>query len=78
MSDPHAETREIALAVYRDEYTGGVQLNIENEMGGFRLHGPKFVGRSVLLLRHVLDARDVKEIRGYLAQFDGGGDVSDE
>jgi len=63
-------TDEIALTVCRDELTGGMQLEIGDERGGFRIAGPKFSGNSVVLFRAPLDDRARREIRRYLDKVD--------
>lgn len=45
---------DLAINVYRDNYTGGTQIAIEDEDGGYRLAGPKFIGKSELLKRAIL------------------------
>jgi hypothetical protein len=37
---------------------------------GYRIFGPKFLGSGELIKRHVLDERDVREIREYLDKFE--------
>lgn len=49
----------------------GLQLSIshvdEHDVGdGYRIFGPKFLGDSDLVVRHVIDERDAREIRAYL------------
>lgn len=61
----------VSLNVYRCALTGSLQLSVDFERPdesshGYRLFGEKFVGRSERLRRHVLDERDVKELRSYL------------
>ena len=50
---------------------GGLQLSINLDTAdggghGYRIHGPKYSGGSTILLKHVLDERDIREIRQYL------------
>lgn len=59
---------EIYLTVDRDKLTGGTQISINDDNGGYRIAGPKYCGMSVTIKRHVLTKRDVEEIRSYLKQ----------
>ena len=59
---------EIYLTVDRDEITGGTQISINDDNGGYRIAGPKYCGMSKTIKRHVLTKRDVEEIRSYLKQ----------
>ena len=61
----------VALEVWRDHCTGQLQLAIDDGTGGYRIAGPSFCGDSKMLLRHVLNERDVTEIRHYLERTDG-------
>lgn len=50
---------------------GSLQLSIntEDEDGGghgYRIHGPKYDGRSKTIIRHILTKRDAEEIKRYL------------
>ena len=54
----------VYLSVDRDKLTGGIQLSIDDENGGYRIAGPKYCGMSVSLLEHHLDARDIAELVG--------------
>lgn len=45
-----------------------LQLSIDDEDGGYRLHGPKFNGSSRPLIQHRLTARDCDELEQYIAQ----------
>lgn len=56
----------VYLSVDRDRLTGGIQLSINDEGGGYRIKGPKYCGESVSLLEHHLDERDVAELSSYL------------
>lgn len=58
----------VTLEVSRRSTPGGLQLSI-NLKGehGYRIAGPKFDGTGTVLLEHVLNARDIDEIRSYLA-----------
>jgi hypothetical protein len=58
--------KSIKIEVYEDGWTGGLQLSIGDENGGYRLAGPKFNGSGKCLLSKTLDARDVEEIRSYI------------
>lgn len=54
---------------------GGLQVSIgvqdDDGVGhGYRLAGPKYLGNSESVLEIKLDARDVEEIRSYLALWD--------
>lgn len=56
---------------------GGRRLNIsavddDGYGDGYRITGPKFrdIDGGKPIVRHVLDARDVKEIRSYLTRWD--------
>ena len=55
------------FALYKDGWTGGLQLAIEDTNGsGFRIAGPKFNGSGKPLQKHKISERDAKEIRSYL------------
>ena len=56
----------VYLSVDRDKLTGGIQLSIDDENGGYRIAGPKYCGMSVSLIEHHLDERDVAELSAYL------------
>ena len=56
----------VYLSVDRDRLTGGIQLSINDENGGYRLAGPKYCGASVTLLTCVLNERDIAELSSYL------------
>lgn len=72
MSDVH-------LAVDRDGRTGGFQLEIGDDSGGYRLAGPKYLGASTSVLKVTLDERAATEIRRYLdAAFPRRSDVPDD
>ena len=61
---------DVKLEVWRDGLTGGLQVSIGDDNGGFRLMGPKFLGESELLSRRSLDDRDATEIRRWLDKMD--------
>lgn len=63
------EAATVTLAVYRDGWTGRLQLAIEDESGGYRLAGPKFNGSGEKVLERVLDEHDAARIRSYLDQI---------
>ncbi len=53
------------------ERDGYLQLDVGDDMGGYRLLGPKFAGDSRRLHRgRTLSVRDVEEIRRYLDKVD--------
>lgn len=60
----------VSLNVYKDGLTGSLQLSVDYEDGcgghGYRLAGPKFAGKSKLLLRRALNQSDISELRTYL------------
>lgn len=57
----------LILRVDKDGWTGGIQISIEDdEIGGYRIAGPKYNGSSINLLKRVLTQRDAEEIRDYL------------
>ena len=58
----------VYISVYRDGLTGGVQLSIDDEDGGFRLAGPKFSGNSSPLIRCELDLRTCNELEHYISK----------
>lgn len=60
----------VYLNVDRDGWTGGLQLSIGDDAGGFRLAGPKFNGSGERVLTRRLDQRDVTEIRRYLDAYE--------
>ena len=57
---------DIRIEVYRDGWTGALQISIGDGRTGYRIAGPKFNGSGECLLSKKLDSRDVKEIREYL------------
>ena len=57
---------KVSLNVYQDGLTKGYQLSIDDDNGGYRISGPKFVGQSRLIIGHVLNERDADRIRQYL------------
>lgn len=59
-------TGSALLSIYKDGWTGGIQLSIGDKNGGYRIAGPKFNGSGKPLLEHRLTERDAKEIRYYL------------
>ncbi|EKS37799.1 hypothetical protein [Afipia clevelandensis] len=59
-------TSKIFLCVDRDGWTGGYQLSIDDDHGGFRIAGPKYNGSSKSIIRHQITARDAGRIREYL------------
>jgi hypothetical protein len=66
------------LHVDQDKSTGQIQVAIwADEMGGYRLAGPKYTGNSRALATVVLGPRDVREILRHLRhEFEhppGGG-----
>ncbi len=59
----------IALSVYRDGWTKGIQISIGHKDGsGYRLAGPKFNGSGELLKECILDEYAATQIRQYLDQ----------
>ncbi|WP_413102254.1 hypothetical protein [Streptomyces sp. Inha503] len=65
------QPNRLVLAVDRDGWTNGLQLQIANldENGhgsGYRLAGPKYNGSGKRLIEEELSARDVAEIRKFL------------
>lgn len=70
----HVERRrgKVVIELSRDGVTGALQLSI-NQYGddgvaghGYRIFGPKFNGTGELLKCHVVDERDIAELREYL------------
>lgn len=65
-------TQKVTLDVDQDRLTGGIQVSInavddgENGGHGYRIAGPKYLGASTSLRRHLIDERDAAEIRRYL------------
>lgn len=57
------------LTVYKDSYTGGYQMSIEDDAGGFRLKGPTFNGSSQPIMSVELDDRAMTEIETYIRQY---------
>jgi hypothetical protein len=45
---------------------GRLQLSINDDDGGYRIHGPKYDGRSVTVVKHIITVGDAKEISSYL------------
>ncbi len=58
------------ISVDRDKLTGGIQISIGDDSGGYRIAGPKYCGSGESLKRHVLTKRDADEIRHYLDRID--------
>lgn len=58
----------VYLCVDQDGWTGGIQLSIDDESGGYRISGPKFNGSSKRLKRHRLTERDCSELERYIAK----------
>lgn len=56
----------VYLSVDRDKLTGGLQLSINDDNGGYRLAGPKYCGMSKTLQKCILNERDIDEITAYL------------
>lgn len=56
----------IYFSLDKDGLTGGLQLSIGDDSGGYRIAGPKYSGHSKPLQRKEIDAYDAKEIRKYL------------
>ena len=64
------DRKRVFITVDRHEL-GGLQLsiNVEDKDGsghGYRIAGPEYSGGSATLLKHVIDERDISEIRQYL------------
>ena len=73
----NAGNREAVIEVFRDGWTGGLQLLIGDEDGGYRLAGPKFNGSGECVLKARLTERDASQIRHYLDRaFGGPNDVT--
>lgn len=47
-------------------YAEGFQISIEDNSGGYRILGPKFIGRSRLIKEQCLSERDCLEVRQYI------------
>lgn len=58
--------KDVFFEVDKDGWTGGIQLCIADDNGGYRLAGPKYNGSSKSLLRRKINERDAAEIRRYL------------
>jgi len=56
----------IYLDLDKDSLTGGFQLSIGDDSGGYRIAGPKYSGHSSRVQRKKLTAHDAEEIRVYL------------
>lgn len=56
----------ITLSIDRDKLTGGTQISINDDNGGYRIAGPKYCGMSENIKTVTLTKRDVAEIRSYL------------
>lgn len=54
------------LGVYKDGWTGGTQVSIGDENGGYRIYGPKFNGSSKPICEIKISESDAEEIRRYL------------
>lgn len=61
-------TKPVHFSIDRDKVTGGIQLSINDETGGYRIAGPKYCGMSETLRTHDLTEGDVWEIRRYLSR----------
>ncbi len=57
---------DVYFDVDRDPDTGQLQLSIGNAIGGFRLAGPEYNGRSKNLLRYRPGPEDIRRIKHYL------------
>lgn len=57
---------DIYFEVDKDTLTGGLQLCIGDDHGGYRIAGPKYSGNSKQLQKHVIDSHDAQQIRKYL------------
>lgn len=67
MSIPIPPAKTAVLSIFKDGWTGGLQLSIQDESGsGFRICGPKFNGSGSPLLERQLTRRDANEIRRYI------------
>jgi len=56
----------IYFEIDKDTLTGGLQLCIGDDTGGYRIAGPKYSGNSKRLQRHEIDAYDAQKIREHL------------
>lgn len=56
----------IRIDVDKDRLTGGYQLAIGDETGGYRIAGPKYSGHSESLQSKTLSESDAREILKYL------------
>lgn len=57
---------KVSITVWKDAWTGAMQMSIDDDDGGFRLIGPKFSGNSTPLLKYNLTSeRDIAEIESY-------------
>lgn len=56
----------VYLSIDQDGLSGGIQLCIGDDNGGYRIAGPKYCGQSKTLKKVTLTRRDVEEIRAYL------------
>lgn len=55
------------LAIYRDGYTGGLQMLVENQNGsGTRIAGPKFNGTSIFIAEREITKEQAKEWESFL------------
>lgn len=63
--------KPIYLEVWQDGLTGGIQLSIGDDSGGFRVGGPKFSGTGKSLRKFPIDQYTATEIRRYLDQAFG-------
>lgn len=61
-------TKKVYLHVDKDGLTGGLQVSIGDDDGGYRLYGPKYCGQSKSLVKIAITRTQAQEIRGYLDQ----------
>jgi hypothetical protein len=52
----------VFISVDKDGWTGGIQIAIDMDGGGYRLAGPSYNGSSATLKRHELSLRDCNEL----------------
>lgn len=61
-----SKRRPLTIGCYLDRLTGGYQLSIADDDGGYRLAGPKFTGNSSPIVTRALTERDMQVLEAYI------------
>lgn len=62
-----SNVRGLHFCVDQDGWTGGYQLSIGDDTGGYRLCGPKYNGSSNRLITYIPSDSDLDAIEEYIA-----------